>query len=101
MGVTSHGFVDVVDCFASMDHVLTQHLIPPGSQVHLRAYGQPSPPLGVLCRSPPLPLPEEPEAKRRKFEVTSLAPEDRLHNFQDWSPIKVLVPNVGEVVIRK
>lgn len=101
MGVDLHGFVDVVDCFVSMDHVLKQHLIPPASQVHLRAYGQPSPPLGVLSRSPPLPLPEEPKAKRQQFEVTALAPEDRLHNFQDWSTIEVLVPNVGEVVIRK
>ncbi|KAG2238804.1 hypothetical protein Bca52824_091975 [Brassica carinata] len=45
VGVASHGFVDVVDCFVSMDRVLTQHLIPPASQVHLRAYGQPSPPM--------------------------------------------------------
>lgn len=101
-------FVDVVDCFVSMDHVLTQHLIPPGSQVHLGAYGQPlmgmmqsSPPLGVMSCLPPLPLPEEPEAKRRKFDVSALAPEDRLQNFQGWSTIRVFVPNIGEVVIRK
>ncbi|KAL0681127.1 hypothetical protein Bca4012_047974 [Brassica carinata] len=109
VGVALHGFVDVVDCFASMDHVLNQHLAPPGSQVNLGAYGQPlmgmmqraPPKLGVMSLPPPLPLPEEPEPKRRKFDVSALAPEDRLHNFQGWSTIRVFVPNVGEVVIRK
>ncbi|CAN6839698.1 unnamed protein product [Brassica oleracea] len=108
VGVALHGFVDVVDCFASMDHVLNQHLAPPGSQVNLGAYGQPlmgmmqpaPPKLGVMSLPQPLPLPEEPEPKRRKFDVSALAPEDRLHNFQGWSTIKVFVPNVGEVVIR-
>ncbi|KAG2284724.1 hypothetical protein Bca52824_055944 [Brassica carinata] len=107
VGVSLHGFVDVVDCFASMDHVLNQRIVPPGSQVHLGAYGQPlmgmmqrAPPLGVMSLPPPLPLPEQPEPKRRKFDVSALAPEDRLHNFQGWSTIKVFVPNIGEVVIR-
>ncbi|KAF3536102.1 hypothetical protein F2Q69_00018881 [Brassica cretica] len=105
VGVALHGFVDVVDCFASMDHVLNQHLAPPGSQVNLGAYGQPlmgmmqrAPPLGVMSLPPPLPLPEQPEPKRRKFDVSALAPEDRLHNFQGWSTIRVFVPDVGSQV---
>lgn len=110
VGIGLHGFVDVVDCFASMDHVVPQCLIPPGCQVHL---GQPStgmmkqpapPTLGVM--SSRRPLPEEPEpmrkrGKKRERQESALDPQDHSHAKHPRlsTTITVFVPNVGEVKV--
>uniref|UniRef100_A0A1J3JS83 Putative splicing factor 3A subunit 1 n=2 Tax=Noccaea caerulescens TaxID=107243 RepID=A0A1J3JS83_NOCCA len=82
-------YFTIVQGFTQIEDLIEVHNMPSlVSTVNPRAYDQ---------------CPEEPEPKRQKFDESAVVPKDQFlaQHSSGSSAIRVFVPNVGDVVIRK